>query len=63
MQDMSAKEMPLEEHRETAAVDFSPEEERKLVRKIDLYLMPAIFVLYLFSFVVSPNHFQTRREC
>lgn len=27
--------------------------EKLLVRKIDMYLMPAIFVLYLFSFVVG----------
>jgi len=27
-------------------------EEKKLVRKIDLYLMPAIWVLYVFSYVV-----------
>jgi hypothetical protein len=36
---------------------FTPEEESKLLRKIDLFLMPAIFVLYLFSFVVSLSHF------
>jgi hypothetical protein len=29
------------------------EEERKLLWKIDLYLMPAIWVLYLFSYMVS----------
>jgi hypothetical protein len=28
------------------------EEERKLVRKIDLYLMPTIWVLYCFSYMV-----------
>jgi hypothetical protein len=27
--------------------------EKKLVRKIDLYLMPSIFVLYLLSYVVG----------
>lgn len=26
--------------------------EKKLVRKIDLYLMPSIFILYLFSYMV-----------
>jgi hypothetical protein len=29
------------------------EEERKLVRKIDLYLMPTIWVLYCFSYMVG----------
>jgi hypothetical protein len=28
------------------------EEEKKLVRKIDLYLMPTIWVLYCFSYMV-----------
>jgi hypothetical protein len=28
------------------------EAEKKLVRKIDLYLMPSVFILYLFSYVV-----------
>ena len=27
------------------------EEEKKLVRKIDLYLLPAIWLMYLFSFM------------
>lgn len=26
--------------------------EKRLVRKIDLYLMPSIFILYLFSYMV-----------
>jgi hypothetical protein len=36
-----------------AATSIDPVAERKLVRKIDLYLMPSVFVLYLFSYVVS----------
>lgn len=32
---------------------IDPIAERRLVRKIDLYLMPSVFVLYLFSYVVS----------
>lgn len=34
-------------------IDIDPIAERRLVRKIDLYLMPSVFVLYLFSYVVS----------
>lgn len=30
--------------------DFSQDEEKRLVRKIDLMLMPTIWVLYLFSY-------------
>ena len=29
---------------------YTPEEEKKLVRRIDLLLMPAIWVMYLFSY-------------
>ena len=29
--------------------------EKKLVRKIDLYLMSTIWILYLFSYMVSDN--------
>lgn len=31
------------------------EAERKLVRKIDLYLMPTIWILYCFSYMVRSN--------
>lgn len=31
------------------------EAEKKLVRKIDLYLMPSVFILYLFSYVVCQS--------
>jgi hypothetical protein len=34
-------------------VAIDPVAERKLLWKIDLYLMPSFFVLYLFSYVVS----------
>jgi hypothetical protein len=33
-------------------IPIDPKAEKKLVRKIDLYLMPSVFVLYLFSYVV-----------
>lgn len=31
--------------------DFSPEEERKLVRKIDMFLLPTIWLMYLLSYM------------
>jgi hypothetical protein len=31
--------------------DISPEAERKLIRKLDLQLIPVIVLLYLFSFL------------
>lgn len=31
------------------------DEEKRLVRKIDLYLMPTIWVLYCFSYMVYPS--------
>lgn len=38
-------------------------DEKKMVRKLDLYLIPLIMALYLFSFLdrlVSPPNFGTR---
>lgn len=32
-------------------VSFSPEEEKALVRKIDLTLLPTIWVMYLLSYL------------
>jgi hypothetical protein len=38
-----------------AGVDSSlaidPEEERKLVRKIDLYILPSMWIMYLLSYM------------
>lgn len=41
-------------HLARAADDYEPdtEEERKLVRKIDLFLLPAIWGMYLLSYMV-----------
>ncbi len=33
------------------AVDFTEAEERNLVRKIDLHLLPTIWLMYLLSYV------------
>lgn len=33
------------------------EEEKKLVRKIDLFLMPTIWVLYCFSYMVRTTSY------
>lgn len=30
---------------------WTPEEEKKLVRKIDLYLLPTIWLMYLLSYM------------
>jgi hypothetical protein len=35
----------------TEEVSFSPEEEKALVRKIDLTLLPTIWVMYLLSYL------------
>lgn len=46
---------PSSEHTEIAAGvfinDIDPEEERRLVRKIDLCLLPCIWVMYLLSYM------------
>jgi len=32
-------------------ITWTPEEEKKLVRKIDLYLLPTIWLMYLLSYM------------
>lgn len=41
------------EHHEISDDDFtwSPEEEKQLLRKIDTFLMPTIWVMYLLSYM------------
>lgn len=41
------------EHVELSAgeITWTPEEEAKLVRKIDLYLMPIMWLMYLLSYM------------
>lgn len=50
--DTSGKEISSDEI-EHAVVDetWSPEEEKALVRKIDLMLLPMIWVMYLLSYM------------
>ncbi|KAJ5703359.1 hypothetical protein N7493_011748 [Penicillium malachiteum] len=49
--DVSSKEI---EHA-TVDVTFSPEEEKALVRKIDLMLLPVIWIMYLLSYMDRTN--------
>jgi hypothetical protein len=49
--DVEKHEVEQAEFAELADVD--PKKLKKLVRKIDMWLMPTIWVIYLFSFVVS----------
>ena len=42
-----------EKHEPVSAWVEDTPEEKKLLRKIDLWLMPAIWVLYLFSYMVE----------
>jgi hypothetical protein len=39
---------------------WTPEEERKLVRKIDLYLLPTIWLMYLLSYMDRTKSVFTR---
>ena len=34
-----------------AVDDIDPEEEKRLLRKIDLYLLPCIWIMYLLSYM------------
>lgn len=38
-----------------AAVTFSPAQEKKLLRKMDLRIMPILSILYLFAFLDRGN--------
>lgn len=61
---MDARDKPSSDHDDEAHIEVSKqpievadyvpdtEEERKLVRKIDLYLLPAIWGMYLLSYMV-----------
>jgi hypothetical protein len=59
-------------------VTWTAEEEKKLVRKIDLFLMPTIWLMYLLSYMVrsvpvlgleqqltisGPNQYWQREDC
>lgn len=34
---------------------WTPEEEKKLVRKIDLFILPTLWIMYVLSYVVCTN--------
>lgn len=42
-----------EKHEPSAAWVEDTPEEKKLVRKIDMWLMPSIWILYMFSYMVG----------
>lgn len=41
----------VEHVEESGTITWTPEEEKKLVRKIDLFLMPTIWLMYLLSYM------------
>lgn len=49
LKDISSHE--IEDVNISESVSFSPEEEKALVRKIDLTLLPTIWVMYLLSYL------------
>lgn len=48
---------------DTAAFIEGTDEEKKLVRKIDLFLMPTIWVLYCFSYMDRTNIVSKLHAC
>ena len=40
-----------DEDQASAGADFTQAEEKKLVRKIDLFLLPTIWLMYLLSYI------------
>ncbi|GAA6014330.1 hypothetical protein JCM10207_005423 [Rhodosporidiobolus poonsookiae] len=51
----SPERSPAESAHEVDHVDFTPEEERKVVRKVDWALLPGLTFLYLLSFLDRSN--------
>lgn len=51
--DIDTKDMDTAKHLEvsTQGISWTPEEEKKLVRKIDTYLLPTIWLMYLLSYM------------
>lgn len=47
------------------APSFTPEEEKALVRKVDLYLLPMIWIMYLLSYMDRTKYvaFPGRGSC
>ncbi|KAI5251619.1 MFS general substrate transporter [Aureobasidium subglaciale] len=45
----------VEEFQDTSDIQFEAGEEKKLVRKIDLFLMPTIWLMYLLSYMDRTN--------
>jgi MFS family permease len=45
----------VEDYQDTTDVQFEAGEEKKLVRKIDLFLMPTIWLMYLMSYMDRTN--------
>ncbi|TIA28489.1 MFS general substrate transporter, partial [Aureobasidium pullulans] len=45
----------VEDVHENLDFDFDPDEEKKLVRKIDCWLLPTIFLMYLLSYMDRTN--------
>jgi len=51
--DFDTKDMDSTKHVEVTAagITWTPEEEKALVRKIDTYLLPTIWLMYLLSYM------------
>jgi sugar phosphate permease len=45
----------VEEYQDTTDLQFEAGEEKKLIRKIDLFLMPTIWLMYLMSYMDRTN--------
>jgi hypothetical protein len=49
---IDVKEMDTVKHMQVASdLIWTPKEEKKLVRKIDLFLLPTIWLMYLLSYM------------
>ncbi|KAF2624567.1 MFS general substrate transporter [Macroventuria anomochaeta] len=53
--DLKAMDASKDHFEVSEELTWTPEEERKLVRKIDLYLLPTIWLMYLLSYMDRTN--------
>lgn len=57
---IETKDMDNTKHVEVSAqgISWTPEEEKKLVRKIDSYLLPTMWLMYLLSYMDRTKYVQ-----
>lgn len=53
---VDAEHRESDKHEGVDEVSWTPEEEKKLLRKIDAWFMPCMYIMYLMSYLVGRYH-------